>query len=322
MRFSLLLLNVILVLRWDLSGWYHYIRGESFLKLYVVFNMLEMCERWLRSVGVDLFDILMASVRRPLQFRLVLFGAALIYCFIHSTMHLLRVVLLNVAINTGSSAVFLIVVTNSFGEIKSTVFKRYEAKSLFVIIASDIVERFYLFLDILFVLIKVAISAQRGMVGAHDIAYWIFLFVLLEVGTDLIKFCLIFKFSELRTSTLETCRDVLIGDILLCRQPIGSPDGKSLRGIHSFSHILQRRLGFSGVPMTTLVVIHVVMIARSPCMAVPVWPGATVFVFGAMSFVLALLAKVLLGVSLLGFAVRRRMKSVRSFEVSHKLRAL
>merc|ERR1712107_915499 len=125
-------------------------------------------------------------------------------------------------------------------------------------------------------------------------------------------------------STLETCRDVLIGDILLCRQPIGSPDSKpvSLRGVHSFSHILQRRLGFSGVPMTTLVVIHVVMIARSPCMAVPVWPGATVFVFGAMSFVLALLAKVLLGVSLLGFAVRRRMKSVRSFEVSHKLRAL
>jgi len=267
----------------------------------------------------------MASVRRPWRFQLFPLVAAAIYCFIHSTMHLLRVVLLNVAINTGSSAVFLIIVTNSFGEVKSTVFKRYEAKSLFIIIASDIVESFYLFLDILFVLAKVAISTRRGMVGAQDIAFWTFLFVFLEVGTDLIKFCLIFKFSELRASTLETCRDVLIGDILLCRQPIGSPDGKpvvSLRGIHSFSHILQRRLGFSGVPMTTLVVVHIVMCARSPCMVVPLCPGATVFVFGAMSFVLALLAKVHLSISLLGFAVRRRMKCVRGFEVSHKLRAL
>ena len=44
---------------------YHYIRGESFLKLYVLFNMLEMFERWCRSVGVDLFDYLVASVREP-----------------------------------------------------------------------------------------------------------------------------------------------------------------------------------------------------------------------------------------------------------------
>ena len=42
-------------------GW-----GESFLKLYVFFNMLELFERWLRSVGVDLFDLLAASCRQSL----------------------------------------------------------------------------------------------------------------------------------------------------------------------------------------------------------------------------------------------------------------
>lgn len=54
--------------------------GESFLKLplgasalapsalrYVFFNMLELAERWLRSVGVDLFDLLAASCRQPCQ---------------------------------------------------------------------------------------------------------------------------------------------------------------------------------------------------------------------------------------------------------------
>ena len=45
-------------------------------------------------------------------------------------------------------------VTNNFAEIKSTVFKRYEEKSLFPIIASDIVERFYVMLDIIFVIAR------------------------------------------------------------------------------------------------------------------------------------------------------------------------
>eukprot|EP00438_Fugacium_kawagutii_P012858 Skav209908 [mRNA] locus=scaffold1253:67514:68807:- [translate_table: standard] len=40
---------------------------ESFLKLYVFFNMLELFERWLRSVGVDLFDLLAASCRQGLM---------------------------------------------------------------------------------------------------------------------------------------------------------------------------------------------------------------------------------------------------------------
>lgn len=35
--------------------------------------------------------------------------ATLLYCFLHATMHLIRVILLNVAINTSSSAVFLII---------------------------------------------------------------------------------------------------------------------------------------------------------------------------------------------------------------------
>jgi hypothetical protein len=45
-------------------GYSFLISGESFLKLYVFFNMLELFERWLRSVGVDLFDLLAASCRQ------------------------------------------------------------------------------------------------------------------------------------------------------------------------------------------------------------------------------------------------------------------
>ncbi|CAE8652733.1 unnamed protein product, partial [Polarella glacialis] len=218
LRLSLLMLNVSLIMYcFDVSWMYHYIRGESFLKLYVLFNMLEMFERWCRSVGVDLFDLVMASARHPWYSLLPKYAATLAYCFVHSTMHLTRVLLLNVAINTSSSAVFLIIVTNNFGEIKSSVFKKYEQKSLFPIITSDIVERFYLLLDIIFVLTRLSVSTHRGTYTAFDIAFWLFLLVILELGTDWIKFCLIMKFSELPASIFEVYKEVLLADILLCR---------------------------------------------------------------------------------------------------------
>ncbi|CAK0869418.1 unnamed protein product, partial [Prorocentrum cordatum] len=217
-RLSLLLLNLLFMLVFfDVSWMYHYIRGESFLKLYVIFNMLEMFERWARSVGVDLFDVVMASAQQQWSSLLPKYLATLAYCCLHSCMHLVRVLLLQVAINTSSSAVFLIIVTNNFAEIKSTVFKRYEAKSLFPIIASDIVERFYLLTDVIFVLARLSISTGRGTYSGPDIAFWLFLLVILEVGTDWIKFCLIIKFSELPASVLEVYKEVLIADVLLCR---------------------------------------------------------------------------------------------------------
>ncbi len=59
-RLTLLLLNSLLVLYLiDFSFLYHYIRSQSFMKLYVFFNMLEIIERLLRSLGNDFFDVLL-----------------------------------------------------------------------------------------------------------------------------------------------------------------------------------------------------------------------------------------------------------------------
>jgi len=265
-------------------------------------------------------------------------------------MHLLRVVLLNVAINTSSSAVFLIIVTNNFGEIKSTVFKKYEEKSLFPIVASDIVERLYLVLDIIFVLARLSISAHRGMNSASTVARLLCLLVLMELGTDWIKFCLILKFSNLKAATLEIYKEVLIADMLLCRSGSlptdnGNADGSArprdakakdsgyapmaqaapempLRGIHSFSHAPARRVGFSGVPLSTLVVIHFAMLAQAPCGATAPYPRATAVVLLLAVFILGFMAKVLLSAVLLGAAARRRKTISKGLEFFPKIKAL
>lgn len=339
LRLTLLLLNVGLVsICFDDSKLYHDIRRESFLKLYVVFNMLEMFERWLRSVGVDLCDWLAASARSDWQQLLPRYTATLICCFFHSTMHLLRVLLLNVAINTSSNAVFLIIVTNNFGEIKSTVFKKYDKdESLFPIITSDIVERFYLVADIIFVLARLSISPRRGAYSGSDIGKWLFLLVVIEVGTDWVKFCLIFKFSDLNASRLQVYKEVLIADILLCRSghscdaglgPGAPKDALSrpevpFRGVHSFSHTLARRLGFCGLPISTLVVVQGLVLLRSPCSpSLGLQRVGYPALFLSTALMLALLLKVFLGLGLLGYAARRRKKIKEGLKLFKKIKAL
>ncbi|CAJ1404145.1 unnamed protein product [Effrenium voratum] len=310
LRVALFALNVVLLKAcFSNSRVYHYIRGESFLKLYVLFNMLELAERWLRSVGVDFFELLVASERSggfPWKFL-----AVLVYCFLHSSMHMVRIQLLTVAINTSSSAMFLIIVTNNFGEIKSTVFKRYEAKSLFPIVTSDIVERFYLVLDIIFVLLRLGASTRRA--AYVDIAQWLLLLVGIELGTDWVKFCLIMKFSELPAAVLESYYQVLLADVLVCRMP--KREGPALkvpfRGIQSFSHAATaKRVGFSALPLSSLVLLHLPL-------------GSPLGILAVLVFlILALLAKVLLGICVLGFAARRRQKLAKGLELFGKVRAL
>jgi len=338
MRLTLLLLNVgFILLCFDVSAVYHFMRGGSLLKLYVIFNMLEMFERWCRSFGVDLFDMLMASVRHPWSYLLPRYIVTLVYCCVHTTMHFLRVLLLNSAINTSSSAVWLIIVTNNFGEIKSTVFKRYDAKSLFPIVTSDIVERFYLVVDIVFVMLRLSSSVSRNTYQLADIFTWFVMLVVIELGTDWIKFCLIIKFSELQASTLDLYREVLLADILLSRSrtlvrkssekdpsvcSIAPPPAVPLRGICSFSHVPARRIGFSGVPVSTLVVVHFVMLIRSPCGASLQNARIMMMCFAFGAFVLTFLAKALLGICLLGFAAKRRTRISKGLELFPKIKAL
>merc|ERR1719188_2921605 len=145
-------------------------------------------------------------------------------------------------------------------------------------------------MDVIFVLARLSIPTTRGARSAWDIAGLIFLLFSLELGTDWVKFWLCFKFSELPASTLEIYQEVLMADILVCRcaqagsAALGAPRGGSqlqapFRGLHSFSHSLQRRLGFSGVPMTTILIFHLLMLARSPCTNVLRWPRVTVGCF-------------------------------------------
>ncbi|KAF7563545.1 hypothetical protein G7046_g594 [Stylonectria norvegica] len=138
----------------DASRMYHFIRGQSAIKLYVIYNILEVGDRLLSAIGQDILECLFstetlsrnASGRSKVLLPLGMFVLALGYCCLHSIALYYQVITLNVAVNSYSNALLTLLLSNQFVEIKSTVFKRFEKDNLFQLTCADIVERFQLWI--------------------------------------------------------------------------------------------------------------------------------------------------------------------------------
>ncbi|KAI5460461.1 eukaryotic membrane protein family-domain-containing protein [Mariannaea sp. PMI_226] len=136
----------------DASRMYHFIRAQSAIKLYVIYNILEVGDRLLSALGQDILECLFStetlsrnsSGRSKVLLPLGMFLLALAYCCLHSIALYYQVITLNVAVNSYSNALLTLLLSNQFVEIKSTVFKRFEKDNLFQLTCADIVERFQL----------------------------------------------------------------------------------------------------------------------------------------------------------------------------------
>lgn len=138
----------------DASRMYHFIRAQSAIKLYVIYNILEVGDRLLSALGQDILECLFSnetlsrnsSGRSKVLMPLGMFILALVYNCLHSVALYYQVITLNVAVNSYSNALLTLLLSNQFVEIKSTVFKRCEKDNLFQLTCADIVERFQLWI--------------------------------------------------------------------------------------------------------------------------------------------------------------------------------
>ncbi|SMQ49877.1 unnamed protein product [Zymoseptoria tritici ST99CH_1A5] len=160
---GLLIICSCVILMWfDASRMYHSIRGQAAIKLYVIYNVIEVFDRLLSAIGQDILECLFSKetlerdtdgrskVLRPLGMFLV----ALIYNVVHATAFFYQVVTLNVAVNSYSNALLTLLMSNQFVEIKGTVFKKFEKENLFQITCADVVERFQLWLMLLIIALR------------------------------------------------------------------------------------------------------------------------------------------------------------------------
>ncbi|KAK0249295.1 hypothetical protein LTR91_000440 [Friedmanniomyces endolithicus] len=160
---GLLILAACYVLMWfDASRIYHSIRGQSAIKLYVIYNVLEVFDRLFSALGQDILECLFSKEtlerdekgRSKLTRPFWLWILALVYVVIHSTALFYQVVTLNVAVNSYSNALLTLLMSNQFVEIKGTVFKKFEKENLFQLTCADIVERFQLWLMLLIIAVR------------------------------------------------------------------------------------------------------------------------------------------------------------------------
>ena len=210
------------LLKLDMSQTYHMVRNQAMLKLYVIFNLLEVFDKLCASFGQDILDSLDSAAvsRRRWRGGLALdFFIALVYTLLHTMVLFYHSVALNIALNSHSNLLITLLISNNFVELKGNVFKKVERENLFQISCSDIVERFqmsvYLWLvGLQFVFVqKVEASAAEW----RELAMSFIMIIASEFSVDWIKHAFVIKFNRISPTVYfafirilceDTCRPV------------------------------------------------------------------------------------------------------------------
>ncbi|KAG5341035.1 hypothetical protein C0989_012031 [Termitomyces sp. Mn162] len=284
LRTLLLVISVlILVPLTDASKIYHTIRGQDTIKLYVIFNALEIGDRLCASIGQDILDCLFSrSTLEPLSHRMPMtshtfrpflyFALATAYIVTHALVMVYQLISLNVAINSYDHALLTLLVSNQFVEIKGSVFKKFEKDNLFQITCADIVERFTLALMLCVVAFRNLIELSgsefdlsegfdlpksfgwfRGNNVLWTISYPVLTVMASEMVVDWLKHAFITKFNHIRPSVYERYADVLCRDLATA-----SAVGRRSARKHSYvdqSPLVARRLGFASLPLAVIFII-------------------------------------------------------------------
>ena len=220
--------------RFDVSFIYHFIRSQDTLKLYVVFNILDIMDKLFLSFNTDTFEAMALRactctdpkltltsriVESMLLFRNWLVSTVSI--FVHGSVILCQAVTLNVALNTSSKGLLPLLVSNQFMEVKGFVFKRMDYKRLFNITCQDIAERVNIIVMVLFVIIHSALGG-KGKRNAALISAALYnklvVVILCEFVVDWMKHAFLSKFNSLPSTTYRR----FLGDISKSRRETSS----------------------------------------------------------------------------------------------------
>ncbi|XP_043808451.1 protein POLLEN DEFECTIVE IN GUIDANCE 1 isoform X2 [Manihot esculenta] len=131
----------------DISLIYHMIRGQGTIKLYVVYNVLEIFDKLCQSFGGDVLQTLFNSAEglascseennRFWIWRFITDQAlAMAFSIFHSFILLVQAITLSTCIVAHNNALLALLVSNNFAEIKSNVFKRFSKDNIHSLVYS------------------------------------------------------------------------------------------------------------------------------------------------------------------------------------------
>lgn len=220
-----LMAGVTLLQQADISYIYHMIRSQATIKLYVVYNVLEIFDKLCQSFGSDVFQVVLNSAENvatcsntallPEALRFAFDESIAIFSFVfHSFVILAQSITVSAAIRSHNNALLTLLISNNFAEIKSNVFKRLAKDNLHKLAYLDTVERFHIVAHLLFVLAQNLLAAHEPWL--HAFAWNAGMVFLCEVLVDVIKHAFLAKFNEIKPAAYS---DFLLA---LCKQTLTS----------------------------------------------------------------------------------------------------
>ncbi|XP_065591822.1 transmembrane anterior posterior transformation protein 1 homolog isoform X2 [Cyrtonyx montezumae] len=233
----------------DYSMMYHLIRGQSVIKLYIIYNMLEVADRLFSSFGQDILDALYWTATEPKERKRAHIGViphffmAVLYVFLHAILIMVQATTLNVAFNSHNKSLLTIMMSNNFVEIKGSVFKKFEKNNLFQMSNSDIKERFTNYVLLLIVCLR-----NMEQFSWNPDHLWVLfpdvcMVVASEIAVDIVKHAFITKFNDITADVYSEYRASLAFDLVSSRQKNAYTD---------YSDSVSRRMGFIPLPLAVL----------------------------------------------------------------------
>ncbi|KAJ8336335.1 hypothetical protein SKAU_G00396780 [Synaphobranchus kaupii] len=273
----------------DYSMMYHLIRGQSVIKLYIIYNMLEVADRLFSSFGQDILDALYWTATEPKEKKRAHIGViphflmAVLYVFLHAILIMVQATTLNVAFNSHNKSLLTIMMSNNFVEIKGSVFKKFEKNNLFQMSNSDIKERFTNYVLLLIVCLR-----NMEQFSWNPDHLWVLfpdvcMVIASEIAVDIVKHAFITKFNDITAEVYSEYRASLAFDLVSSRQKNAYTD---------YSDSVSRRMGFIPLPLALLLIRVVTSSVRIQ--------GSLVFVCLLLFYLGMITLKVLNSIVLLG----------------------
>uniref|UniRef100_A0A8C3G2H0 Transmembrane anterior posterior transformation 1b n=1 Tax=Cyclopterus lumpus TaxID=8103 RepID=A0A8C3G2H0_CYCLU len=235
----------------DYSMMYHLIRGQSVIKLYIIYNMLEVADRLFSSFGQDILDALYWTATEPKEKKRAHIGViphflmAVLYVFLHAILIMVQATTLNVAFNSHNKSLLTIMMSNNFVEIKGSVFKKFEKNNLFQMSNSDIKERFTNYILLLIVCLRNMEQFSWNPDHLWVLFPDVIMVIASEVAVDVVKHAFITKFNDISADVYGEYRASLAFDLVSSRQKNAYTD---------YSDSVSRRMGFIPLPLALLLI--------------------------------------------------------------------
>ncbi|KAK1423627.1 hypothetical protein QVD17_18933 [Tagetes erecta] len=288
--FLMLACGVILLQQTDISLIYHMIRGQGTIKLYVVYNVLEIFDKLCQNFGGDVLqtlfntaDGLANSSSEHMRYWLWRFISDEVLAVASSNilfLQLTQAITLSTCIVAHNNALFALLVSNNFSEIKSNVFKRFSKDNIQSLVYFDSVERFHIASFLIFVLAQNILEAEGPWF--ENFLYNAFVVYMCELMIDIIKHSFIAKFNEIKP--------IVYSEFLedLCKQTLNiEPENP------------KKNLTFVPLAPASVVirVLSPVYAAHLPSGPAP-WRLLWILILAVMSFVMLTTLKVMIGMGL------------------------